>query len=199
MDYQAVSDPELARLTRENDPDAFRELAARYLWLIRSKARLFQGPSVPEEEDLVQEGFLGLYSAAVTFSEEDGASFSTYAGVCVYNRMLSAARKHRSEKNRPLNEFLSLDSAAERIPAESGPEDLLEVRDQFQRLLRRMDRVLTPLERKALSLYLGGCKRSQVPARSGMSLKTFDNALYRVRDKLKNLEYLKKSEDDDDV
>ncbi len=186
MDYQAVSDPELARLVRGNDPDAFAELSARYLWLIRSRARQFEGPSAPERDDLLQEGFLGLYAAAVSFSEEGGASFQTYAGVCMYNRMASALRKHRSAKNRVLNESLSLDSAAS-LAVESGPEDQLEIRDQLQRLLRRMDSLLTPLEKRALLLYLGGCKRSEIPARSGMSLKAFDNALYRVRGKLKSM------------
>lgn len=187
-DYQAFSDAELARLVRENDPDAFSELSTRYFWLIRSKARLFQGPSFPEEEDLLQEGFLGLYAAADSFEEQRDASFQTYAGVCVYNCMVSAARKHGSRKNRPLNESLPLDSAdAASMASESGPEDLLEVREHFQQLLQQMNMILSPLERRALSLYLSGCKRAEIPKRTGISLKVFDNAMYRVRSKLKGL------------
>lgn len=186
MDYQAVSDQELVRLVRENDSDAFAELSSRYLWLVRAKAGLFQGPSAPEQEDLLQEGFLGLFAAAASYSQQGGASFSTYAGACVYNRMASALRKHKSLKNRPLNESLSLDSAdTAAMAAESGPEDALELQDQLQRLFRRLNETLSPLERKALSLYLSGCGRSQIAARSGMSLKAFDNAMYRVREKLK--------------
>ncbi len=187
-DYQAVSDAELTRRVRENDPDAFSELSARYLWLIRAKARSFQGPSFPEEEDLLQEGFLGLYAAANSFEEQGEASFQTYAGVCIYNCMVSAARKHGSRKNRPLNESLPLDGPdAALMAAENGPEDLLEVREQFQQLLRQMNQILSPLERRALSLYLGGCKRAEIPKRTGISLKVFDNAMYRVRSKLKGL------------
>ncbi len=186
MDYRTVNDRELARLVQEKDSDAFAELSSRYLWLIRAKASLFQGPSAPEQEDLFQEGFLGLFAAAASFSQQGGASFSTYAGTCVYNRMASASRKHKSLKNRPLNESLSLDSADTAVMAsEGGPEEILEFQDQLQRLFRRLNGALSPLERKALSLYLSGCGRSQITARSGMSLKTFDNAMYRVRGKLK--------------
>lgn len=184
--YQAVSEPELIRLVREDDPGAFAELSARYLRLIRSRARLFQGPAAPEEEDLLQEGLLGLYVAAASFSETGGASFQTYAGTCIYNRMASAARKHGNQKNRLLNESLSLDSGEiSAMPTESGPEDLLEAQDRLRELLDRVESSLSPLERRALALYLGGCKRSEVPERSGMSLKAFDNAMYRVREKMK--------------
>lgn len=186
-DYQAYSDGELTRLVRENDPDAFGELSSRYLWLIRSRAASFCGPSAPEQEDLIQEGFLGLYVAAVSFSEEGGASFQTYAGLCVYRRMVSAARKHSSLRNRPLNDSLSLDSpAADDLPAEENPEELYEMRDRMQNIFRHLGSALTPLERRALFLYVGGCKRSEIPARSGMTLKAFDNAMYRVRSKLRD-------------
>lgn len=185
-DYSACSDGELARLVRENTPDAFPELSARYLWLLRAKASQFEGPSALERDDLLQEGLLGLYTAAVTYEAGKGASFRTYAGVCVQNRMVDAARKHGSFKNRPLNESLSLDSqAVSQAAAGNSPEDLLELRDQLQRLLARLETDLSPLERKALDLFLAGCKREDVEARSGMSLKAFDNALYRVRNKLK--------------
>lgn len=187
-DYRTYSDAQLARLVRANASDAFAALSSRYLWLIRSKAAQFEGPSAPERDDLLQEGFLGLYVAAVSYEESGGASFRTYAGVCVYNRMADAARKHGSAKNRLLNESLSLDSeAAAGMAAENGPEDFVELREHFQSLLRKADLALSPLERKALSLYLSGCERTEIPARSGMSLKAFDNAIYRVRNKLKNL------------
>ena len=165
MEYSACGDAELCLLVREGSPDAFAELSSRYLRLIRAKAAQFAGPSAPEKEDLLQEGFLGLYAAAVSFEEAGGASFRT--------------------KNRPLNESLSLESEAAHLALESGPEDLLELRERLQALFRQMDTVLTPLERKALLLYLSGCKRSEVENRSGMSLRAFDNALYRVRNNLK--------------
>ncbi len=184
-DHRTLSDEELTLLVRERAPDAFAELSARYAGLVRLKASQFTGPAAPEREDLLQEGFLGLYAAAVSYDKERGASFRTYAGTCVYNRMVAAARRHGGSKNRALNESLSLESEAASLPASDGPEDLLELRDQVQSLLKRLDGLLSPLERRALLLYLSGYRREEIETRFGMPLKTYDNALYRIRAKLK--------------
>lgn len=185
-DFLNYSDEQLIQMTKENNSDAFAALSTRYLWLIKAKAAQFEGAVAPEREDLLQEGFLGLYAAAVSFDKNGGASFRTYAGVCINNRMTDAARRHTGAKNRALNESLSLDSddTAE-IAAQHGPEELLELRERFREVLSRADGELSALERKALLLYLAGCKREEIPVRFGISLKAFDNAIYRVRSKLK--------------
>lgn len=188
MEYQAFSDGELLGPVRENAPGAFTELSARYAEAVRFQAGQFRGPSAPEQEDLCQEGFLGLYLAALSFSSEGGASFRTYANVCIRNRMLTAFRNHQSVRNRPLNESLSLNGDdAPALEAQGGPEDRMEAKDRFQRLLQQIDRVLTPLERRALSLYLSGCGREEAARRMGTDVRAFDNAMYRVRTKLKTL------------
>lgn len=186
--YQDFSDAELLNKTREGDCDAFAELSVRYLWLVRTKARLFEGSTAPEKEDLCQEGLLGLYIAANSYEEGCGASFKTYAGVCIYNQMVNAARSHGSRKNKPLNDSISLDSAdASEMASTESPEALLEIRENFQAVRKRMDLSLSPLERKVLALYLGGYERSEISEKAGIPLKVFDNALHRVRSKLKNL------------
>ena len=186
-DYSTYSDHELTRLVQAGTPDAFAELSSRYLWLIRTKASQFQGAAAPEPEDLLQEGFLGLYAAAESFQETAGASFRTYAGTCIVRRMIDAARRHSSERNRPLNESLSLDSeAVSSLAAENSPEELIELREQAENLFRRLEQELSPLERKAFSLYLSGCSRGEIEEKSGMTLRAYDNAIYRVRSKLKS-------------
>lgn len=183
--FTTFTDSKLAECVRAGEPDAFVELSARYQWLVRSKAAQFAGPAAPEKEDLYQEGFLGLYAAAMAYREGGGASFSTYAGVCVYNRMASAARRHMSAGNRTLNESLPLETAGDLPVPAGGPQDLLEVRENYAAMWRRIDSLLTPLERKALELYLGGCRREEVPEKAGMTVKAFDNAMHRVRLKLR--------------
>lgn len=183
MEYQDCSDVQLSALVRQGKGDAFAELSARYLGLIRAKAQRFEGASAPEKEDLWQEGLLGLYAAAVSYKPEGGAEFSTYAGVCIYNRMASAVRRHGSSGNRPLNESLPLEAAGD--ASEEGPEALLELREDFRALCKRMDVSLSPLESKVLTLYLNGCGRKEAARRAGMTLRSYDNALHRARSKLK--------------
>lgn len=188
QDYHELSDTELAGKVKAADCDAFTELSGRYLELIRGKAAQFTGGSLPEKEDLLQEGVWGLYLAACSYKPEQGASFSTYASVCIHNRIASAVRAHVSQKNKPLNESLPLETAGEASTAVSeSPEALLELQENFQAILSRMKRSLSPLEQKVLSWYLSGCKRRDIPEKTGLSLKTFDNALHRVRTKIRNL------------
>ena len=167
MEFQNQSDAQLAALVRQGQGEAFAELSARYLGLIRDKARQFEGSFAPEKEDLWQEGLLGLYAAAVSY-REGGAAFSTYAGVCVQNRMTSAARKHSSSKNRPLNESVPLEAAGE-AASHQGPESLVELREDFQAFCKKMNVSLSPLERRVLALYLSGCSRGEAAQRVGVS------------------------------
>lgn len=186
MEFQDCSDARLAALVRERQGDAFAELSARYLGLIRGKAKLFEGAAAPEKEDLWQEGLLGLYAAAISFRPEGGAAFSTYAGVCVFNRMASAVRRHVSSGNRPLNESVPLEDAGD-AAVEAGPEDLLELREDFRVLQKRMGAALSPLERRVLALYLNGYRRAEAADLAGIPVRAYDNALHRVRSKLKHL------------
>lgn len=188
-DFEEWSSAQLARRVRQGDADAFTALSARYLWLVRAKAHRFSGAHAPEVEDLTQEGLWGLYTAAVSFDERAGASFSTYAGVCIYNRMASAVRRYGSSGNRTLNESVSLDSDDMAFTvAGEDPGAALELREWLHQLRQRLEASLSPLERRVLALYLSGCPRRELPEKLGVSQKSCDNALHRVRSKLRAME-----------
>ena len=165
----SISDARLAGLVRSGDPEAFAQLSARYLGLVRGKARLFEGQTALDREDLWQEGFLGLYAAATSFDPQGPASSATYASACVYRRMA-----------------LPLDEGAPQ-PEEQGPAALLELRERFEAVRREMDRALSPRERQVLGWYLGGYRREELPEKTGLTQKAVDNALYRARKKLQGL------------
>ena len=186
MEQEACTSAQLIHRAGQGDADAFAALSAKYLWLVRLKAQHFTGTAVPEREDLIQEGLLGLYVAAASYDEAAGASFATYAGVCIYNRMVSAARRYASNGNRTLNESVSLDSG-EAISVQAGkdPMDVVELRERLGQLKGQLQAGLSPLERRVLSLYLTGCRRRELPRRLGISQKSCDNALHRVRSKLR--------------
>lgn len=188
-EMEACSNAQLIEKVRGGDADAFAALSARYLWLIRAKAHRFAGCSAPDTEDLTQEGLLGLYAAATTFNEQAEASFTTYAGICVYNRMASAVRRYGSSGNRTLNESLSLDSGdAQGLAAGEDPGAAVELREWLEQLRHRLEELLSPLERKVLALYLSGCKRQEMPGKLGVPQKSCDNALHRVRSKLRGMQ-----------
>ena len=75
-------DSELRQLAVAGDTAAEEELIERYAKLVRICARpyfLAGGDS----EDLTQEGMLGLLSAIRNYDESGGASFRTFAEICI--------------------------------------------------------------------------------------------------------------------
>lgn len=191
MEYQMMEDSELAQRIRSGEYQAFSELDRRYRRLIRQKAGQFSGISQSEKEDLVQEGFVGLFAAAKTFRSDKNTSFQTYAGVCIGNHLISAVRKYMAQKNAALNTSLPLTLSEETgdAPAaqDGNPQTVVEQKESFRLFDQQIREKLTELEYHAMMLHVSGVRRVQIPKEAGISLKAYDNALHRVRRKLKNL------------
>lgn len=180
-------DGKLAALAKGGDSEAFAELAARYIPTIRAKVSPFHADGV-ETDDLCQEGLLALLLAAKTFDPENGASFRTYADVCISNRVIMAYRSATGGKNRPLSNFVSLSGEdAPDFPADcsADPEALLDDRESFEIVRRRLTEILTPMELRALLHYLGGCSYREIAKKMSVTEKAADNALRRARIKLR--------------
>ena len=98
-DYSPISDLELLVLSRQSH-DAMRELITRHSRLVRICARpLFLAGG--DNEDLVQEGMIGLLDAVRSFDPERGASFEAYATLCIRRRLISAVRAASAQKHAP--------------------------------------------------------------------------------------------------
>lgn len=184
--FSKVRDETLAEAFQAGNTEVFPELVARYLKLIRIKACSFREIFSLEREDLYQEGLLGLFDAACSYRPDGGASFETYAGRCINNRIVSAVRRSASKKNAPLNHAIPIEEISDsNVDAESDPQMLLENRDEMDHMLETVHVSLSAFERKVLSLYLSGYKRSEIEAKLGIPVRAFDNAMARVRKKLR--------------
>ncbi len=179
VDFSTLSDTELCQ--NIDLSEAFKELELRYLWLVRLKACELLKDNQSEKDDFIQEGLLGLYFAGKTFKQKKGASFKTYASVCIHNRMVNELIK--SKRNSYLNVPLSLGETEYSV---ESPEAEVELREDFKAVLNRIHISLSEFEQKILALYLSGYKRSEIPSVYGISLKAYDNAIQRVRKKLKS-------------
>lgn len=56
-----------------------------------------QFPALAYDQDLFQEGCIGLWHACLRYDAELGAQFSTYACICIKNAILMALRRRRRE------------------------------------------------------------------------------------------------------
>ncbi|HEX2925765.1 MAG TPA: sigma-70 family RNA polymerase sigma factor [Ruminiclostridium sp.] len=188
-EMEEYSDDQLAGLVSDNDSNAFVELAARYFSLIKGKAARYRS-SMLDLEDLCQEGLMGLLNAARSYDAKSGASFRTYAGVCINNRIIMACRTAASQKNLPMNNFVSLsddDMVMDMADCTTNPETVLIDNENLQQIRRYLEQSLSELEQNVLVLFLGGSCYSEIAEKLGITSKAADNALQRVRLKLKRL------------
>lgn len=185
-DLAACRDEDIVRAFQAGSHDVFSLLVARYLRLVRVKACSFREIFSLEQDDLFQEGLLGLFDAVGTYTFDGRASFATYAGKCINNRIVSAVRRSASRKNAILNNAVSIDEASDvGADASADPQSLLEMRDDVRSMMQAVQISLSPFEQRILSLYLGGYKRTEIEERLHISKKSFENAMARVRKKLR--------------
>lgn len=165
---------------RHGDEQALAAVFARQMPQIRSLAAKAVGPGL-DYDDAVQEGLIGLLSALRTYSGEKGAAFSTYANTCVQNAIASAVRGAQRKKHAPLNTSVPY-TEQESTP---GPEELLMQSERYHQTMQSIDTRLSAMEKQVLGLFLDGCSYGVIAKRLEISEKAVDNALQRVRLKLK--------------
>ena len=173
-------------------------LLDEYKDLVRAKAKLYYILGA-DEDDVIQEGMIGLFSAIQTYDESKGASFKTFADLCINRRMLSAVRMAGRRKHSPLNEAASLDrpidesdpsmTLSDVIPAssDSDPEEALILKEMTELITNPDSKVLSSFEHTVLGKMMEGKDYRQIATELERSPKSIDNAIQRIRAKIKKL------------
>lgn len=125
------------------------------------------------KEDLIQSGYYGLWCACISFKEDKGYKFSTYAYRCIMNSMLMFLRK---ENKHILNDSnLSVDigdeqvSVVEILPGVSCSVDL-----DLERQLKNS---------RILNLYIEGYNIKEISKILNISRATVSRSLKQERAK----------------
>lgn len=172
----------LVASAREGDSLAFALLVHRYSRVMNS----FIGTlsvSESEKEDLLQEGLIGLLKAVRSY-EEEKAMFSTYAVTCIKNSIVSALRRY----NKSAALYPSLQELEEAEAQEAESPELIYLDTESGRLLHdRLFKALSPLESKVFELYLADETYAEIGRKLGKDVKSVDNAVQRIRSKLKRI------------
>lgn len=179
------SDEQLCACAAAGETEAESILVVRYASLVRACSRpLFLAGG--DSEDLIQEGMLGLLTAIRNFSPTRDASFRTYAEICIRSRLLSAVRAARGGKHAPLNESVPFETSLfDRIdPTLQSPEDVVIGREEFRERLEALRGRLSALEARILPPYLLGLSCGEIAREQGLSPKSVDNAIQRIRRKM---------------
>ena len=188
----AVADETLAQRAKNGDDEALADLIERYTPLVCMRARAY-ARGVMDVDDVYQEGMIALLKAVRNYREDTAGSFRTFAAVCVNNKMLSAVTAHMRDKNAPMRSYLSLsgreipEDLLAAVSPETDPEKLVIASEESAARNRRIENLSSPFERQVLRLYLSSYSYEEMSRQLGSSTKAVDNALQRVRRKLRNV------------
>ncbi len=185
-----LSDEELVVLSKNGDQSAFDELYSRYMTAIRITARAYFLVG-GDEEDLCQEGLIGLFSAVNGYDKEklSSSSFKTYASKCIKSRIINAITRARAEKHRALNDSVSIQEVIENESEGFGysPEDKVIGEEGLAELICDIKSKLSGFEASVFELYAEGEKYTEIAQKLGKSPKSVDNAIQRIKEKTKGL------------
>ncbi len=183
---ESLADEELCRLAREGSSQAEHFLVIRYLRLVRSCTRPFFLAG-GDNDDLIQEGMLGLLKAIREYDSDRYASFLTFADLCIHRWIYTALKTANSEKHSPLNESVPLNPSlfdANASFAQVDPEELMIEREKAAAMLEEVRKQLSDFEVKILGYYLDGLTCREISETVNKPPKSVDNAIQRIRRKV---------------
>lgn len=198
--YNGLDDEELIDMLRQGETSVMEYLMDKYKNLVRSKAKsmyILGG----DNDDLIQEGMIGLFKAVRDYDSGRDASFMTFADLCISRQMYTAVSAAGRQKHIPLNSYVSLYAGEDGQTGEENssilfaslanekenPEKLFLDKERVAYLEGRIEQELSEFEKQVLDLYMTGMTYSQIAKVLGRDEKSTDNALTRLKGKIKKM------------
>ncbi len=191
-----VNEIDIVKLAKKGDNDAVTELIERYKTVVKVKSRAFYLVG-GEQEDLLQEGLIGIMKAIKNFDETKDVKFSTFANLCITRQMMTAIKIANRDKNSILNNAYSLNKISHTVNDEEyelldmivdnsslSPEDIYISDEGVSRIMAIIEDNLSSFEKEVLTHYLDGESYVDIAGIFGKDKKAIDNALQRIRKKL---------------
>ena len=167
---------------RAKDDKAFALLLDKQMPMIRQETARFRNNTV-DEDDLAQEAALGLLSAAKAYRENGGASFDTFARVCVRRRLINMVRTLPVEEIPHESPF---DVCERECNVSTSPDQLIQEKEEEVALFSQLKSELSDFEYRVLILHISSYSYNEIAQLLRVSPKSVDNALQRIRRKLKS-------------
>ncbi len=196
MNFEKNTDEELILLIRNGNEEATEYLLKKYTPLVRKSSRTLYLIGA-DTEDLSQEGMIGLFKAIQNYQEDTTASFYTFARLCIDRQIYSAIKASNRKKHSPLNSYISFYSQLNEDDAplidnleagnNSNPEQIILERENASHFMDLLQSHLSKMEKAVLPLYLDGQSYADIAASLNKPMKSIDNAIQRIREKVRKL------------
>lgn len=167
---------------RNGNVEGFSILKKRYAPLIASMAHSFAGRE-GSAEDYEKEAESALLKAAVRYDlQQDDVSFGLYAKICIKNALISLKRKEQSKK-RQLERHRVSHTEKKRY----GFSVVADGDGNTEKLIGEIKSVLSAYERKVFDEYMSGKTVGEIAETLDKPKKSVNNALYRIKEKVKGI------------
>lgn len=196
MMYADSQEKDLILLKRisAGDERSKEEIIAKYIPMVAYICRNYYGGFL-DYNDFKQEGLIALLKAIDEYQPQNfKIKFSSFAYICVTRKLFNVLRQINSNKHKTLNNALSLNwTFGENetrtlldllISDETNPEKIFQDSWAKQKLLKVLKNRLSILEFSVLVLILGGYSSSEIAVKTGIDLKSVDNARTRIKNKI---------------
>ena len=193
--YEEYTDEELVDRLHQGENEIMDYILEKYKPLVRKQTNalfLIGG----ENEDLIQEGMIGLYKAIRDYDDTKEATFFYFAQLCIKRQLASALEASNRKKHIPLNNYVSFSSdendngvALEATISQGveSPEQMVLEQEKVIEFKEQIRAKLSKMEKEVLNLYLEGYNYTQIAKIMEKTPKSIDNALQRIRQKIRGV------------
>lgn len=157
--YDKMTDEQLIQRLRSGENAITDYIMDKYKHVVRKKAKamyLLGG----ENDDLIQEGMIGLFKAVRDYDETQETSFYSFAELCISRQIYTAIKLSQRQKHMPLNSYISLYSQGEdneedrqtplidqlQTLKDNNPEELFLDKEYFSVMEQELKQKLSDLE-----------------------------------------------------
>ncbi len=200
MNYKDYSDGELIYLINEANEDAKEIIYEKYKYIIEIiiKKYIKTASSLGiDYNDLYQEALIGFMDAINNYKDNKDASLARFITVCVDRRLQVAVIKAGRQKNKLLNESLSLEHTYENIKVplmyligdnnENDPLENISKAEELQELMTKIKEQLSNFENEVFSLMINNLNYNEIAVLLDRNSKQIDNTMQRIKTKVKKV------------
>ena len=167
--------------------EAFSTLVDIYSPMLKKTFNSYITDTMSKEdvEDLGQEELIAFYRAIINFNQEqDNVEFGLYAKICVTNSMISYKRAAAKKSNESLIGDEEMNSISD---PDGEVSEFYQRQERARELGEQIEKKLSQYENEVWSYYVNGYSSREIATKLGSSEKSIDNAIFRIRRKLKTL------------
>lgn len=196
-DLNILTDESIVKMAQEGSSTAYEYLISKYRGLAKNKSKSYYIAG-GDNEDVIQEGMIGIFKAVRDFDETQNTSFRTFVEICINRQIITAIKTANRQKHQILNESVSLNMHADRDneetpalseilaanSADTDPEAMMLMKEVVDYLKANEKDLFSNLENEIWNQMLKGKNYREIAHSLRRPAKTVDNAIQRIKRKI---------------